>query len=127
MKIDTSKEYILCAAVLKRTSDLLHWSDGDIYDVELGLTHSDIYERHAGGLKEYPGAMGFMTSHGRFVDRWEAMEIAYNCGQVSKHTALDKSWHENNINIYGPGGKVINTKNLDNHKFNMLFSEDLYK
>lgn len=46
---------------------------------------------------------GFYTSKGRYVDRYEAMEIAYKCGQVSAEIALTEQGN-----------------------YNRLFSEDLY-
>ena len=62
---------------------------------------------------------GFYTSKGRFVDRYEGMEIAYNAGQVDETRALDKSWMNNPLFKEEPIKE-------DTQKFNMLFSEDLY-
>ena len=48
---------------------------------------------------------GFMTSKGRYVDRTEAMKIAYECGQVTKETAV---------------------RDDGNGQYGSLFSEDIY-
>jgi hypothetical protein len=47
------------------------------------------------------------------------MEIAYNAGQVDEHRPLDKEWMNNPLFKDEPIKE-------DTHKFNMLFSEDLY-
>ena len=75
--INNSKEYILCAAV-KRL-------DGGF---DCGYRHNDIYEKvpQENVTKTYETdffyGMGFLTSKERFVDRYEAWQIALNCGQV---------------------------------------------
>jgi hypothetical protein len=46
------------------------------------------------------------------------MEIAYNAGQVNEHRALDKEWTKCDL---FPEKEI-----KDTHKFNMLFSDDLY-
>lgn len=137
MMIDNSKEYILCAAVRRRfprecEGNPYHEGTNDILNIEIGYRHHDIYQRFNDrtkhkSIEECPleltsKAQGFYTSKGRFVDRYEAMEVAYNAGQVSEKTALGKEWH--NVKLSNPDGKDIET--IDTHKFNMLFSEDLY-
>ena len=135
--IDNSKEYILCAAVKRKsprpyaeqsysTSDF-----NDIHNIEIGYRHHDIYVRFGYTLEDCPldmsqEAQGFYTSQGRFVDRWKGMEIAYNAGQVDEYTALDKSWMDIPLNTVDENGNPIHKQLKDEHKFNMLMSEDLY-
>lgn len=67
---------------------------------------------------------GFYTSKGRYVDRYEGMEIAFNAGQVSERIALHKS--DIMLNATDENGNPIDWDAMEKHKFNMLFSEDLY-
>lgn len=94
-----TKEYILCAAVkrIKERDCYHHYNNNDLYQIELGYRHCDIYSRFLGEMSRSPNDQGFYTSKGRFVDRKEAMIIAKEAGQV----------------------------NVDNNSIN-LFSEDLY-
>lgn len=132
--MDNTKEYILCAAIRRKkprpnSSASYSPSDfNDIHKIEIGYRHHDIYVRFGYPSKRCPLSLkqddqGFYTSKGRFVDRWEAMEIAYKAGQVNKETALDKSWITN-ITLCDTEGKLIETH--DDHEYNMLISEDLY-
>lgn len=102
--MDNTKEYILCSAIKRKIPrDCQPYWKGtnDICDVELGMRHHDIFHRFPDELSE--SDQGFYTSRGRYVDRYEGMKIAYEAGQVTADVALDV-----------------------NHKFNKLFSEDLY-
>lgn len=104
--IDNTKEYILCAAI-KRVKPHKHdpYYDNDLAKIEIGYRHHDIISRFF-KRKEVSTKLsdqGFYTSYGRFVDRYEAMEIAYNCGQVDREKAFDGA-----------------------DRLNMLYSEDLY-
>lgn len=128
----------------------------DIMSIEIGYRHHDIYQRFNNHwlirflykihlnwnwflnlrskivMKLYVLDIhndGFYTSRGRFVDRYEGMKIAYNAGQVSENVALSKSWYSILVNMTDTDGNVVDEKYLkehDKHKFNMLFSEDLY-
>ena len=126
--IDNSKEYIICAAVKRKFPNACapyHEGTNDICNIEIGYRHHDIYQRfnykdeETCPLSFKQEDQGFYTSKGRYVDRYEGMEIAYNAGQVNEHRALDKSWLE--TPLFYKENKIIDT-----HKFNMLFSEDLY-
>lgn len=101
------KEYILCAAVKRiepRTGhDPYHVGQNDLMDIEIGYRHHDIYMRFEGEVSKKMTDQGFYTSRGRFVNRTDAMKIAYEAGQVDKETAFDYRG-----------------------EFEMLFSEDLY-
>ena len=124
--IDNSKEYIICAAVKRKfTNDCKPYHDGtnDICNIEIGYRHHDIYQRfnytdeETCPLSFKQEDQGFYTSKGRYVDRYEGMEIAYNAGQVNEHRGLDKAWTKCDLFADKPI--------KDTHKFNMLFSEDL--
>ena len=126
--IDTSKEYILCAAIKRKfPNNCTPYHDGtnDICNIEIGYRHHDIYQRFKCKTPEEcilsfkMDDQGFYTSKGRFVDRYEGMKIAYEAGQVDEEIALNKSW----MNI--PLSKDDTIKE-DVYKFNKLFSEDLY-
>lgn len=107
--MDNSKEYILCAALLRKTpKNTNSYHHNDIDKIEIGYRHHDIRNRFINEISCSPSSQGFYTSKGRFVNRIEAMKIAYECGQVSERTA-----------IYGftYDGEPI---------FNQLYSEDLY-
>ena len=58
------------------------------------------------------------------MDRYEGMEIAFNAGQVSEEVALHKS--DIKLDATDENGDPIDWDAIERHKFNMLFSEDLY-
>ena len=123
--IDNTKEYILCAAIKrKEPRDCTpYWPNtNDICNIELGYRHHDIYQRFGGVMSECE--QGFYTSKGRYVDRYEGMEIAFNAGQVSEAVALHKS--DIKLNATDENGNPIDWDAMEKHKFNMLISEDLY-
>ncbi len=97
-------EYILCAAI-KRNSPkecARHYDNNDLYNIELGYRHCDIFARFGKEVSNKLEDQGFYTSRGRFVNRHEAFFIAYHANQIP-------------ISLYDERGK--NAK---------LFSEDLY-
>ena len=125
------KEYILCAAIRRvepRKGISPYWEGtNDICDIEIGYRHHDIYQRFGKEVSMNMEDQGFYTSKGRFVNRIEGMEIAYNAGQVDEHRALSKDWMKISLNC--DDGIVRDEaywKEHYPHKFNMLFSEDLY-
>ena len=77
---------------------------------------------------EYDYVDGFITSKGRFVDRWQAAKIALDCGQLPEEVAVrnhDRS--ENDIS----DEEVMNSEphhrnGQDRGRFKMIYSEDLY-
>lgn len=82
--IDNSKEYILCAAILrKKWKPKTTLYNNDIHKIEIGMRHCDIRDRFAGEILTGPSAQGFYTSKGRFVSREEGEDIARKCGQIS--------------------------------------------
>ena len=124
--IDNTKEYIICAAIrrVEPKTDIQPYYEGtnDICNIEIGYRHHDIYQRFG---KQVSGKMedqGFYTSKGRFVNRIEGMEIAYNAGQVDEKRAMSKDWMKLSVGEHDEQYWKEHYK----HKFNMLFSEDIY-
>ena len=129
--IDNNKEYILCAAIRRKQprEGSPYWEGtNDIMDIEIGYRHHDIFHRFNNrGDYEVSILMedqGFYTSKGRFVDRYEAMKIAYEAGQVSEEVAFSKKWHDIKLNIADKDS--VDCDIADTEKYNKLFSEDLY-
>jgi len=125
--MDNKKEYILCAAVLRKEprvveSNPYHEGYNDILNIEIGYRHHDIWARFYDELKipegNEPDTNGFYTSYGRFVSRTEGMRIAYEAGQVDEKRA---KWTKEQIE--DPWLPLKNTKPGD---FKPLASEDLY-
>ena len=88
---DSKKEYILCAAI-KRKSPIKVTSqnyktnsleEDDIYSIEIGRRHNDILARFDKANLEVM-KQGFYTSYGRFVSREEALQIAKDAGQIQE-------------------------------------------
>lgn len=106
--MDNNKEYILCAAIKRKVSkecQPYHEGTNDICSIEIGYRHHDIFQRFRDELDNKPKSQGFYTSKGRYVDRKEAMKIAYEAGQVSGERAfIDRQ----------------------NKIYSILYSEDLY-
>lgn len=118
--IGNTKEYIVCAAYRqsKNTSNrrkvindigkdpksIYYAPHNEVFDLRLGYRHPDIIYQYGDEIDQSDGG-GFMTSKGRYVDRTEAMTIAYECGQVTKETAV---------------------RDDGNGQYGSLFSEDIY-
>ena len=75
---------------------------------------------------------GFLTSKGRFVDRWQATAIAYNAGQINTKKAYTMSpgWTTEKDEAFDyanfPNGEPKRFYQKDETPFNKLYSEDLY-
>lgn len=67
----------------------------DIYKIEIGRSHADIYHRHGDRVLHTGVAEGFYTNFGRFVDRYEGYEIAEKCGQIDPRFTCDKRYRPN--------------------------------
>lgn len=120
--IDNTKEYILCAAWKRKEPKKVEGNPyhvpNDILNIELGYRHHDIYMRFGEELINSNSAMGFYTSHGRFVSRTEAMEIAFNAGQISEKRS---KWTQEKID-----DPWLPLKNVKAGEFKPMASEDLY-
>lgn len=119
-KRDIQQEYILCAALRRKSprvcdcGEPYHPGINDILDIEIGFRHHDIYLRFPDEVSIKLKDQGFYTSHGRFVEREEAMKIAYEAGQISAERAF--------VSIEMTDYTEDNYKDI----FGILFSEDLY-
>ena len=85
------KEYILCAAIKRKTpiNEVIKnyksytLEDDDIYSIEIGRRHNDILARF-GKTNFEVMKQGFYTSYERFVSREEALQIAKDAGQIQE-------------------------------------------
>ena len=152
--IDNSKEYILCAAykrVKPRKCKPYHEGVNEITGLEIGYRHHDILQRFHSKyiwvadllvkLKLYklcskwvtrfqvvdPTTAGFYTSMGRWVDRHEAMKIAFESGQVPESKIHMPELTDFDRSVFGidSNDKDYWRKQLGTD-YAPLFSEDLY-
>ena len=121
--MDNKQEYILCAAIKRiESKECTPYYEGmnDICNIEIGYRHHDILQRFKGEVSTKQVDQGFYTSKGRFVNRSEAMLIAWRAEQVSAKKAF--------------GGNFNSIENIiENSSDDFLFyyiyplySEDLY-
>lgn len=64
-------------------------TNSEYFDVMCGKRHSDILHRMFLMRIDYDrntAVQGFMTDTNQFVDRYEAMELAYDAGQIDEKT-----------------------------------------
>ena len=119
--MDNKQEYILCAAIKRiEPKNCTPYHNNDICNIEIGYRHHDILQRFRGEVSTKQVDQGFYTSKGRFVDRSEAMLIAWKAGQVSEKKAFGDNF--NNI-------EDIIENCSDDFLFTYiysLYSEDLY-
>ena len=86
-------------------------------------------KKHEDTLPYFDEVDGFITSKGRFVDRWQAAELALLCGQIDEKRALNDEWEGDeeymkdfqNQTPHWRGGEERNKC-----KYCMIYSEDLY-
>lgn len=156
--IDNSKEYILSAAIWYKDGTeaprgfiaqnidsgvvIGQWRHGNIINIRAtnplwnakklaerrGENPMEI-KKHEDTLSYFDEVDGFITSKGRFVDRWQAAELALLCGQIDEKRALNDEWEGDeeymkdfqNQTPHWRGGEEINKC-----KYCMIYSEDLY-
>jgi hypothetical protein len=77
---------------------------------------------------DYEEVDGFLTSEGRFVDRWQAMELAYMAGQVGYERAKNKKYTGEYVDTVVFQAQVPHERhtNNDGNGWNMMYSEDIY-
>jgi hypothetical protein len=124
--MDNKKEYILCAAIKRiepKNCMPYYESTNDICNIEIGFRHHDIFQRFPGEVSKKSDNQGFYTSRGRFVDRHEAMYIAWKAEQVSDDVALRTLLDIIRKDL--DEGNVLSSDNFKKY-FNKLYSEDLY-
>ena len=156
--IDNSKEYVLCAAnwykdgteapkgFIAQNIDsgvvIGQWRHGNVINIRStnplwnakklaerrGENPMEI-EKYEDTLSYFDEVDGFITSKGRFVDRWQAAELALLCGQIDEKRALNDKWEGDeeymkdfqNQTPHWRGGEERNKC-----KYCMIYSEDLY-
>ena len=86
-------------------------------------------EKPGGETNGFEEVDGFLTSRGRFVDRWQAAEIALLCGQITEERAINDKWDRDEEYMkdfqdqtpHYRGGEERNRC-----KYRMIYSEDIY-
>lgn len=156
MMIDTSKEWILCAAIwyqdgteaprglIAQNIDsgvvIGQWRHGNCINVRstnplwnakrLAERKGEIpmITKYEDTLEYFNYVDGFITSYGRFVDRWQGMEIAYEAGQVDEKRAKKKNYDGEKYTSEEFQKQVPRhrTSEKDGNGWNMMYSEDLY-
>ena len=85
-------------------------------------------EKPGGECEGFEEVDGFLTSRGRFVDRWQGMKLAYEAGQVDEKRAF-RAWDNTPEDI--DDEQLMNTVphyrlGPDRGRYNMMYSEDIY-
>lgn len=155
--IDNTKEYVLCAAIwykdgtqaprgmiAQNISDgvvIGQWRHGNCINVRATnpLWNAKRFAERAGDdgniltfedtKKYFEEVDGFITSEGRFVDRWQAAELAIKSGQITEERGLNKDWigDEEYMNDFQNQTPHYRGGEERNHcKYRMIYSEDLY-
>jgi hypothetical protein len=156
--IDNSREYVLCAAIWYKDGTeaprgmiaqnissgvvIGQWRHGNCITVRAtnplwnARKLAESRGEDSGNIltfedtkKYFDEVDGFITSEGRFVDRWQAAELAILSGQISEERGLNADWigdeeymkdFQNQTPHYR-GGEERNRC-----KYRMIYSEDLY-
>ena len=137
--IDSTKEYVICAAIWYKHRFREHIPRGFVaQNIDKGMVigqwrHPNcIYTHRQSRLGRCIGSdrqvQGFLTSKGRFVDRWQAMELAYLANQVSYDRAFKKEYCGEVIDSDSFQKQTPHERHTDKdyNGYNMRFSEDLY-
>lgn len=154
--IDTSKEWVICAAIwyqdgteaprgfIAQNIDsgvvIGQWRHGNCINVRstnplwnakrLAERKGEIpmFTKYEDTLEYFNYVDGFITSYGRFVDRWQGMEIAYEAGQVDEKRAKKKNYDGEKYTSEEFQKQVPRhrTSEKDGNGWNMMYSEDLY-
>jgi hypothetical protein len=135
--IDIEQEYIICSAIWYKdnTENRFFHYKVPSGQVIAGWRHGNIIALRPtnpamnGGVK---CVQGFLTSSGRFVDRWQAMEIAYSAGQVSKQVH-DNPTYVGDVTSIEASMKIVDIlesepqcRHHDNCPMRMMMSEHIY-
>lgn len=136
--IDNSKEYVICAAIWYKHKFRTPAPRGFLaQNIDKGMVigqwrHGNCIYTHKqsrlGRCLDKKQVQGFLTSKGRFVDRWQAMELAYNAGQVTE----EKAFRENYNGVRFTSEEFQSQEpherwsKQDGNGWNMMYSEDIY-
>ena len=162
--IDTSREWILCAAIWYKDGTeaprgfiaqnissgvvIGQWRHGNVINVRATnklwnkyalneydkepcvLTSNPVSKEDIENfeIENFETVDGFLTSKGRFVDRWQGMQIAYEAGQVDEEHAKKKDYNGEKYTteeFQNQEPHYRHTK-IDGNGWNMMYSEDLY-
>ena len=146
--IDNSKEYCICAAIwyfndletdkeemrgmvaqnINKGMVIGQWRHGNCIYV-YATNHK--FENSAYHFKYLfkKNVDGFLTSKGRFVDRWQASELAMLAGQITPERALNKNWNgdeEYMKDFQNQTPRYRGGEERNRCKYKMIYSEDLY-
>lgn len=155
--IDNSKEYVLCAAIWYKDGTqalrgmiaqninsgvvIGQWRHGNCINVratnplwnarklaEKKGDDSGNILTYENTKKHFDYVDGFITSGGRFVDRWQAMELAYNAGQVDEERAKLKNYDGPTFSSeeFQSQEPHYRFDNNDTNGWHMMYSEDIY-
>lgn len=156
--IDNSKEYVICSAIWYKDGTeaprgmiaqnidsgvvIGQWRHGNCINIRAtnplwnkkkleeryGHSENDIPMTFEKPDINYEGLDGFLTSHGRFVDRWQAAKIALDCGQLDEGVAVrgydrsDEDISDEEVMSSPPQYR----RGKQRGRFKMIYSEDLY-
>lgn len=156
--IDNSKEYILSAAIWYKDGTeaprgfiaqnidsgvvIGQWRHGNIINIRAtnplwnakklaerrGENPMEI-KKHEDTLSYFDEVDGFITSKGRFVDRWQAAELALLCGQIDEKRALNDKWEGDEEYMKDFQNQIPHWRGGEERnkcKYCMIYSEDLY-
>lgn len=85
-------------------------------------------EKPGGETNGFEEVDGFLTSRGNFVDRWQAMKLAYEAGQVNEKTAF-RTWDRTDKDISDEELMCTEPhyrRGIERGRYNMMYSEDIY-
>ena len=155
--IDNSKEYVICAAnwykdgteapkgLIAQNIDsgvvIGQWRHGNVINVRSTnplwnakklaerMGETPVIEKWEDTLPYYEQVDGFITSKGRFVDRWQGMELALLAGQVDEERAINKDWSGDEEYMKDFQNQIPHWRGGEERnkcKYRMMYSEDLY-
>lgn len=137
--INNEKEYVICAAIWYKHRFRKAAPRGFIaQNIDKGMVigqwrHGNCIYTHTQTklcrcISDGRQVQGFLTSKGRFVDRWQAMELAYLAGQVDYERAKNKRYTGQYVDSGLFQAQIPHERhsNNDGNGWNMLYSEDLY-
>ena len=154
---EVKKEYILCAAIWYRDGTeaprgmiaqnidtgvvIGQWRHGNCINVRSTNPvwnakklaerkgETPMITKYEDTLEYYDYVDGFLTSEGKFVDRWQGMKIAYEAGQVDEKRAFRSKERIEEDAISDRElmeGEPQHRSGRMCGKYNMMHSEDLY-
>ena len=154
--IDNSKEYVICAAIWYQDGTeaprgfiaqnintgvvIGQWRHGNCINVRstnplwnakrLAERKGEVpmFNKYEDTLEYFQYVDGFLTSEGRFVDRWQGMQVAYEAGQVDEKRAKKKDYNGEKYTSEEFQNQVPRYRHseTDGNGWNMMYSEDLY-